>query len=135
MGSIKKAIEAGFFSAGFLAIAWLSIVYITKMEFTFLALIFGAIVSAAVVIKSKGRGFLFQIIASFFTILGIVAGSTYGVFYLWNIIPEYYNQGPRPGVIELSWNLFLYDPATTIFYIVGVIGGGWVWHHGGADDY
>jgi hypothetical protein len=133
MGSLKKAFDSGLYSSLALATLWSILAIITGIELSFLAIIFGGLVSAAVVRGSSGRGISFQLIATSFTLIGIVASQAFTFYFIWDRHPDLSAIGPRPGLIAIAHHLLLYDDFTLIFIILGVMGGAWVWHHGWSE--
>lgn len=106
LGSVPRAVVAGAVAALVLAVAWAVWFWLTGFVWLWLSLLFGVVVSGAVVLVSFGRGWVFQAIASAWTLVGIVAAETLLVL-LQQVAPN--------------------DPWVFVFGVCGVMGGFWVW--------
>ena len=128
IGSLKTAIIAGFITTIVLGVFWILISLITKIQLPIFALIFGGFVSFGVSHFSAGRGFIYQGIATIYTIIGILLADTISVIILWHdLYPEWGADTPIPQFTDIIIELALYDPFTVFFYILGVIGGFYIW--------
>ncbi len=130
LGSYPKAFIAAAASAQGLAFLWVAGSMAFGIPAIFFAIFFGGLVSGAVTTFSGGRGFGYQAIATGFTILGIVLADTILVWNFWPQLTGSPNTA-RPGFSALMEWLFLYDNVTGIFSVLGVVGGMFIWHHGG----
>lgn len=81
-GSIPLAFLGGGAAAIVAGITWGSIVFITKHELGFMALWVGFLVGYTIVFLSKGRGLIFQLIAVFMSLLGVILGQYISYFLL-----------------------------------------------------
>jgi len=105
---------------------WVLTSWLLRIQIPAVAVVFGGIVSAAVTRFSAGRGIVYQGIASFWTVVGLLVADTVVVLIFWQ---ELY--APSAGTPPPIWNLMeyqaLYDPLTFLFYGLGIIGGLWIW--------
>ena len=126
LGSLPRAFVAAGVAATILAVLWGAFSWITHLQATFLALGFGVTISAVAAHFSGGRGFLYQVVASGWTLLGMLAGDTLAVWLLW---PQFYPRTPdRPDFLALMQWLALWDGATIGLMALGLMGGMFLWH-------
>lgn len=101
---------------------------LTGLQLTMGALLFGGIISLCCTQFSGGRGVLFQLIATTFTIVGIVAADTIAMVIVNVRLGEL-----DPQFITASWlfegmkHNFFYDGFTGFFFVLGVMAGLWIW--------
>ena len=112
-----------------LGVVWVLFALITKFQLTFLAIVFGGIISGVVTWYSGGRGFLYQGIATLFTIAGILVADVIVVRIFWSdLYPNW--TGTLPPFMALLEHMATNDPATLLFCTLGVMGGCFIWHEG-----
>lgn len=128
LGTIKKAISNAAGATIVLGFLWVLMAVSTGMQLTIFAALFGAVVAACTSHFSGGRGFIYQAIATTFTFVGIIFFDTLAVIAVML----------RTSAIEASqitltyiWDHSIYnalnDPATTLFYIAGIMGSFIIW--------
>lgn len=109
-----------------MTVIWILLSVFTGIQLPALALFFGGLVAGLVSRVSGGRGFFYQVIATSFTVLGIVAGDSISMLLI-----AWREQGcARPSSDQIFQDMayrFEQDPYTVLFYAVGVPGSLYVW--------
>ncbi len=132
LGDPKRALIAGLICTLALGALWVGAAWLLRFQLSWGAVLFGGVVSGVVTSRSGGRGIFYQAVASSFTVAGILLSQSLVMFVLWE---DLYHGTPRPGFWRLASTYALYDPVHTIFAVLGVMGGLYIWHGGTpADD-
>lgn len=127
LGSLHKAVvAAGVAALGYGAI-WVGLTWLTGMQLSAIATGFGAVVAGSVAIVSKGRGCLYQLIASGFTVIGIGVAQARVYQLLWDQLPGVPPDTPAPSIAALWPWVLQYDPVTVLWCVFGVLGGFILW--------
>jgi hypothetical protein len=124
---LNTAVLAAAGSSIVLGIGWL-LISLTGFQFLWVAALYGGFVSGAVAHYSGGRGISYQLIATMFTILGIVFFDTVVIWLHWSEMARAAgSNAARPELLALMEHQFESDPFTGVFLVVGVMGGLWLW--------
>lgn len=97
LGSHKKAFLAAAISSLWCGTIWLTVAVLFRIQLPALAILFGGIVSATVSRFSGGRGITYQLIATAFTIAGIVSFDGLSLLLIEALKPPQ-NQTEREGI-------------------------------------
>ncbi len=128
IGSLKRALLFGAAGTLVLGLLWIVISLGTGMQFPLTALFFGGFVSFCVSHFSGGRGIVYQLIATLFTIAGIVVADS-----LTGLLIAHFDESINLATFSLSDFLnyirytFEKDDFTSFFYVLGVMGGFYIW--------
>lgn len=128
LGDLARAIRAAGESSLIMAMIWVAASFLLRMQLPLFALIFGGIVSLYTTRRSAGRGFLFQLIATGFTILGIVLADSMAM--LLEVARESSFSASDITIDMLLADMkyrILNDPVTGLFFVLGIMGGYWIW--------
>ncbi len=130
LGRLDLALLYGGLTATSVALLWYGFTIWTAWGFTLFAAVVGIIVSGSILGFAHGRGPIFQLIASSFTILaitigeGLVGRAVPGQFFL-----ETGGQQLPATLMETAWVMAMWDPWTFACMIVGVAGGMFIWKY------
>ncbi len=130
LGDPKRALVAAAVSTVTLSAVWIGIAWIANFEFSLFATLYGVTISAAVLVYAKGKGPLYQAIASTFTVVGLVVADTIVVWLVWD---EYASAQHIPRTTVALWELMKYqltwDPWVWLWLIAGLMGGFYIWNY------
>lgn len=127
LGSPIKALVAALASGVVIALLWIGISWFTGLQLPFIAMIFGGLISLAVTTYSGGVGFLYQGIATLFTIASILVADTVVVLLLLEDTYGATGWSAPPLSLSLLEYQALYDPYSFLFISIGIAGGLYIW--------
>lgn len=124
LGSYKRAVWAALLATLSMTAMWIILSVVVRMQFPIIAGIFGATVSFCVLHFSGGSGLFFQLIASGFTLAGIVLADSASLLLL-AVVDE---KIPLSSLstewlwVDMSFRISN-DPYTILYYVLGLISG------------
>lgn len=128
IGNLGKAISAALASAVVLSVLWIGLAWISGMQLSLLAIAFGGIISLCTTHFSGGRGILYQLIATVVTVVAIVFADGIALMMMDPEVGfEELNSLTAADLLAMMEYHLKYDPATPLFYVLGVMGGFWIW--------
>ena len=129
IGSVPKAIVAATFTSILLFTIWVGIAYFFQAEYSWVSILFGFIISASVAIFSEGRGPLFQLIATSFTIFTIFSSDLIVTWFLWGNFSFEFSQTFIYQLKELVKHHMLWDLYSWLFTFLGISSGFYIWKY------
>ncbi|NWK56958.1 hypothetical protein HW115_15150 [Verrucomicrobiaceae bacterium N1E253] len=128
LGSLKIAILAAATSCLLLSICWIALAALTQSWIPLLALVFGGVIALCTSHFSGGRGLIYQMIATGFTLIGIVCSECLiTLIFIHRDSTHLLQITDLDSVFRTATYQILYDPALTLFSFLGISGSFFIW--------